>query len=112
MTCNTAAGVGTHSSALQIQDRSSLPGSGAPLQRTEPRQLCHVWTCKQQLDHHEGGVLTVMKMSADMAPTKTTNRACLMAMMAAMMKVSSPTSVTRICRQPGGQVQPVPARPL
>ena len=82
------------------------------LQNAEPRRLCYGWKCKQQQEHHEGALLTVMVMSADIAPTNTTNRACLIAMMAAMMKVSSPTSVTRICMQPGGQVQPVPARLL
>ena len=84
----------------------------APVHTAEPQHWCYGWTCKQQLERHEGEWLTVMVMSADMAPTNTTNRACLIAIMAAMMKVSSPTSVTRICRQPGGQVQPVPARLL
>ena len=38
-----------------------------------------------------------MKPSADMAPAYTTRRGWRIAMMAAMMNVSSPSSVTRIC---------------
>ena len=40
-----------------------------------------------------------MKPSADMAPAYTTRRGWRIAMMAAMMNVSSPSSVTRICAQ-------------
>ncbi len=40
---------------------------------------------------------TVIMPSAVMAPANTVRRGCLMAMMAAIMNVSSPSSVTRIC---------------
>lgn len=42
-------------------------------------------------------VVTVMETNALMAPMYTTSRGCRIAMIAAMMKVSSPSSVTRIC---------------
>ena len=44
-------------------------------------------------------LLTVIETKALIAPTYTTKRGCLIAMIAAMMKVSSPSSVTRICNQ-------------
>lgn len=46
----------------------------------------------------EVGKHTVMTPKADMAPAKTVRRGCLMAMIAAMINVSSPSSVTRICQ--------------
>lgn len=45
------------------------------------------------------GMRTVIMPSADIAPANTVRRGCLMAMMAAIMNVSSPSSVTRICAQ-------------
>ena len=41
-------------------------------------------------------ILTVMKTKAVIAPAYTTSLGCCMLMMAAMMKVSSPSSVARI----------------
>ena len=42
-------------------------------------------------------VRTVMKVNATIAPAYTTNLGCCIDMIAAMIKVSSPSSVAKIC---------------
>ena len=54
---------------------------------------------------------TVITASAPMAPAKTMTRGCRMAMIAAMMNVSSPSSETRIIERELPKASPKPPVP-